>query len=102
MAFEPTRPDDGARRHTTVASANGSRRSDNSTASVSTPRSTYSSAPWMAAHTLSGSTGMSMLRTPRWATASMTAFTNAAGEPTVADSPIPLAPIGWWGDGTHV
>ena len=32
----------------------------------------------------------------------ITALTNAAGEPTVADSPTPLAPIGWWGDGVTV
>jgi hypothetical protein len=24
------------------------------------------------------------------------------GEPTVADSPTPLAPIGWWGEGVTV
>jgi hypothetical protein len=45
---------------------------------------------------------MSMLRTPAWASASMTAFTYAAGEPTVADSPTPFAPIGWCGDGVTV
>ena len=44
---------------------------------------------------------MSMLRTPRCASASITALTYAAGEPTVADSPTPLAPIGWCGDGVH-
>ena len=43
-----------------------------------------------------------MLRTPAWASASTTAFTYAAGEPTVADSPTPLAPIGWCGDGVTV
>ena len=32
----------------------------------------------------------------------MTAFTKAAGEPTVADSPTPFAPIGWCGDGVTV
>ena len=45
---------------------------------------------------------MPMLRTPRWARASITAFTKAAGEPTVAYSPMPLAPIGWCGDGVTV
>ena len=30
---------------------------------------------------------------------STTAFTTAGGDPTVADSPMPLAPIGWCGDG---
>ncbi len=44
---------------------------------------------------------MSMLRTPKWATASTTALTNAAGPPTQPHSPIPLHPIGWWGDGVH-
>ncbi len=32
----------------------------------------------------------------------MTALTTAAGDPTVADSPTPLAPIGWCGDGVTV
>ena len=49
---------------------------------------------WIADHTRSGSSGMSILRTPRCASASITAFTYAAGEPTVADSPTPFAPIG--------
>ena len=40
---------------------------------------------------------MPLLPDPR--TASITAFTKAAGPPTVAHSPIPLAPIGWWGQG---
>jgi hypothetical protein len=48
----------------------------------------------MASHSLADVTGMSMLRTPRCHTASSTALTNAAGEPTVADSPTPFAPIG--------
>ena len=34
--------------------------------------------------------------------ASMTALTIAGGEPTVADSPTPFAPIGWCGDGVTV
>ena len=37
---------------------------------------------------------MSMFLTPDGHSASITAFTYAAGEPTVADSPTPLAPIG--------
>ena len=61
---------------------------------MSTSTVTSRSAVWIAAHTRSGSSGMSMLRTPRCASASITAFTNAAGEPTVADSPTPFAPIG--------
>ena len=32
----------------------------------------------------------------------MTALTTAGGDPTVADSPTPLAPIGWCGDGVTV
>ena len=40
-----------------------------------------------------------MLRTPVSLRASITAFTNAAGPPTVAHSPMPLAPIGWCGHG---
>ena len=41
-------------------------------------------------------------RTPNGASASTTALTIAGGEPTVADSPMPLAPIGWCGDGVTV
>src|SRR3954453_11219769 len=55
-----------------------------------------------ASHTRAGVTGMSMLRTPRCASASMTALTYAAGDPTVADSPTPFAPMGWCGDGVTV
>src|SRR4030095_8446458 len=56
-------------------------------------------AAWIASQTFALVSGMSMLRTPSGHSASITAFTNAAGDPTVADSPTPLAPIGWWGDG---
>ena len=45
---------------------------------------------------------MSAWRTPNGEIASMTALTTAAGEPTVADSPTPFAPIGWCGDGVTV
>src|SRR6185295_2438092 len=55
-----------------------------------------------AAQTLSEVTGISRFRTPAWARASTTAFTKAAGEPTVADSPTPFAPIGWCGEGVTV
>ena len=55
-----------------------------------------------ACHTFAGVTGISRLRTPAWASASTTALTYAAGEPTVADSPTPLAPNGWCGDGVTV
>src|SRR5207302_9808656 len=64
----------------------------------------YSAAPtaFKASQTLSEVTGMSMFLMPRCPTASITALTKAAGDPTVADSPTPLAPIGWWGDGVTV
>ena len=48
----------------------------------------------MARHTRSGVHGISMWRTPRWLTASITAFCTAGIEPIVPDSPIPLAPTG--------
>src|SRR5207249_4794066 len=64
----------------------------------------HSASPaWFSAsHTRDGVTGISMLRTPACASASTTAFTYAAGDPTVADSPTPLAPNGWCGDGVTV
>src|SRR5262249_49583581 len=55
-----------------------------------------------AAQTLSEVTGMSMFVIPYGASASITALTYAAGEPTVADSPTPFAPRGWCGDGVTV
>jgi hypothetical protein len=58
--------------------------------------------PWMARHTWAGVSGMSACRTPYGRSASMTALTTAGGEPTVAYSPTPLAPIGWCGDGVTV
>ena len=45
--------------------------------------------------------GISILRTPRCHRASTTALAMAAGAPTVADSPTPLAPMGWCGEGVH-
>lgn len=42
-----------------------------------------------------GVSGMSRCRTPRWLSASITALCTAGVEPTVADSPIPLAPNGF-------
>src|SRR5262245_11682746 len=42
-----------------------------------------------------------MWRTPRWARASTTALAMAGGAPTVADSPTPLAPNGWYGEGVR-
>ena len=56
----------------------------------------------MARHTRSGVHGMSMWRTPRWLSASTTAFCTAGVLPTVADSPMPLAPSGLSGDGVSV
>ncbi len=58
--------------------------------------------PCIASHTRPGVQGMSMCITPNGSRASHTALTIAGGEPTVADSPIPLAPKGWWGDGVTV
>ena len=56
----------------------------------------------MASHTLPGVNGMSACTTPNGASASITELTTAGGEPTVADSPMPLAPTGWCGDGVTV
>src|SRR5262245_57996565 len=67
-----------------------------------TARSVRSRRPWIADHTFAGVSGISACRTPNGASASITEFTIAGGEPTVADSPIPLAPIGWCGDGVTV
>ena len=55
----------------------------------------------MADHTLAGVSGMSACRRPSGRSASITALTTATGEP-VADSPTPLAPIGWCGQGVTV
>src|SRR5262249_17194163 len=64
----------------------------------------YSATPFSfkISQTFSGVMGMSMWRTPRWARASTTALAMAGGAPTVADSPTPLAPKGWCGDGVTV
>src|ERR1022692_1822102 len=48
----------------------------------------------IAAQTLAGVAGMSIWRTPRWLTASMTEFCVAGGAPIVPASPMPLAPSG--------
>jgi hypothetical protein len=45
---------------------------------------------------------MSRWRTPNGSSASTTALTTAGGEPTFEDSPTPLAPSGWCGDGVIV
>ena len=61
------------------------------------------SASRMARHTRSGVHGMSMWRTPRWLSASTTAFCTAGVEPMVPDSPMPLAPSGLsWAGGLGV
>ncbi len=56
----------------------------------------------MAAHTVWAVSGMSMWRTPRWDTASITALWMAGVEPMVPDSPMPLAPSGLRGLGVSV
>src|SRR5207342_2289945 len=62
-----------------------------------------SARPCIAAQTRAGVQGMSMWSTPcDSCRASITALTIAGGEPTVGDSPTPLAPIGWCGDGVTV
>ena len=48
----------------------------------------------MASHTRSGLVGMSMWRTPRWDTASITALCTAGVAPIVPASPMPLTPSG--------
>src|SRR6202049_1103647 len=48
----------------------------------------------IAVQTRIGVVGMSMWRTPRWLTASMTALCMAGVAPIVPASPIPLAPSG--------
>src|SRR6516225_10969498 len=65
---------------------------------------TYSATPlsFKICHTFQGAMGMSMCLTPKCDRASTTALTNAAGEPTLGDSPTPLAPMGWCGDGVQV
>jgi hypothetical protein len=50
--------------------------------------------PCIAVQTRAGVHGMSMCVIPNGSSASTIALTIAGGEPTVADSPMPLAPIG--------
>ena len=50
----------------------------------------------MASHTRDGVSGMSACRIPYGLSASTTALTIAGGDPTVADSPIPLAARRHW------
>ena len=56
----------------------------------------------IAAHTRPGVVGMSMWRTPRWLTASMTAFCTAGVAPIVPASPMPLTPSGLTGVGVSL
>jgi hypothetical protein len=55
-----------------------------------------------ARQTRSGEAGMSRCRTPRWASASITAFCTAGIAPIVPASPMPLAPSGFIGVGVSV
>src|SRR5215470_14790945 len=68
------------------------------------PAGGYSATPFALRmfQTFSGVIGISMWVTPRWARASTTALAIAGGAPTVADSPTPLAPSGWCGEGVTV
>ncbi len=59
------------------------------------PRSAHALASRIARRTRSGEHGRSMCRTPRWASASTTAFWTAGVEPIEPDSPIPFAPSGF-------
>ena len=75
-AVAPVCPEEGDRRHTTVASAYGSPRSVSSPASRRTSAAeTPAFAAWIASQTLADVSGMSMLRTPSGHSASITAFT---------------------------
>ena len=56
----------------------------------------------MARQIFSGVTGMSRWRTPRWASASMTALWTAGVDPIVPDSPMPLAPSALSGVGVSM
>ncbi len=101
-ARSPRLAEAGRRTETTVARTNSSPASASRPASIRTSaRVAHSASPASASacQTLSDVSGMSMFRTPACQSASMTAFTYAAGDPTVADSPTPFAPIGWCGEG---
>ena len=83
-AVAPAFPEEGERRHTTVASTNGSPRADIAAASArmsgftpSGPRPCYASAPaaWIASQTFADVSGMSMFFTPSGWRASITALT---------------------------
>jgi len=58
--------------------------------------------PFMASQSRDGVSGMSAWRRPYGRRASMTALTTAGGDPTVAHSPMPFAPMGWCGYGVTV
>ena len=74
-AVAPGWPEDGARRHTTVASTNGSPRADRSEAERERPPVSRRAAAWIASQTLAEVSGMSMFVTPSGRRASITAFT---------------------------
>ena len=105
-AASPGRTLVGWRARTTVAITNGARSLNScSTRTARSPSIMFRAPPFLLLAlrpTRPGVQGMSMWRTPNGASASQTAFTIAGGEPTVADSPIPFAPSGWWGDGVTV
>src|SRR5581483_3402756 len=61
-----------------------------------------SAASRIARHTRCEVVGRSMCRTPRWATASTTAFWTAGVAPVVPASPTPLAPSGLYGVGVCI
>jgi hypothetical protein len=63
-------------------------------ARTSPPARGQADAVWMARQTRSAVQDMSMCVTPRWRTASTTAFWIAGVEPMVPDSPMPFAPRG--------
>src|SRR5262249_60401577 len=53
-------------------------------------------------HSRKWSCGICVCVRPRWEKASLTALEKAETPPSFGDSPTPLAPIGWCGDGVVV
>jgi len=83
-----------------MSSSRGSTSSDRSCPLTVSRTFNYASLDSLSArHTRCGEVGMSMCRTPRWLTASITAFCTAGVAPIVPASPMPLARAGcrWWG-----
>ena len=64
--------------------------------------SRFPSFEWIAFHTRSGVHGIAMSLTPKWRTASTTAFTTAGVEAIVPASPTPLVPSVFVVDGLVV